>query len=89
MRDYAIDVLRETVSSEVEAVPGAPAGAGTALNPFALGIPILLVGIFMTFLFPPVGAALLGLGTVACLAGVAMAMYRSARERWRSRGDVR
>lgn len=89
MRDFAIDVLRESVGSEVADMPAAPAGDRTPLNPFAFGIPVLLIGVVLTFIFPPVGAALLGAGTLACLAGVVMAMYRTARERWRSRSDVR
>ena len=49
---------------------------------------MLLIGVLLTFIFTPVGAALLLLGTVLCVFGVAMAMFRSARERWRSRGGV-
>lgn len=91
MRDYAIDLLRESVGSEVaEAPPETSTSAAKApLNPFALGIPFLLIGVVLTFIFTPVGAALLLLGTVTCLVGVVMAMFRSARERWRSRDDVR
>src|SRR5690348_5303879 len=61
MRDYAIDVLRDSVDSEV-ADPPATAAAPTAkaaLNPFALGIPFLLIGVVLTFIFTPVGVALL------------------------------
>lgn len=91
MRDYAIDLLRDSVGSEVADAPAdAPKRtAGTPLNPFALGIPFLLIGVVLTFIFTPVGAALLLLGTVTCAAGVVMAVVRSARERWRSRDDVR
>ena len=91
MRDYAIDLLRDSVGSEVTEPSGARprADARPPLNPFALGIPILLIGALLTVIFPPVGAALLALGTVTCLVGIVMAMFRSARERWRSRSDVR
>ena len=91
MRDYAIDLLRESVGSEVADAPEEPdePTAKPPLNPFALGIPFLLIGVVLTFIFTPVGAALLLLGTVTCLVGVVMAMFRSARERWRSRDDVR
>lgn len=54
-----------------------------------MGIPFLLIGAVLTVIFPPVGVALLGLGTITCLAGVVMAIVRSARERWRSADDVR
>lgn len=91
MRDYAIDLLRDSVGSEVAERTGPPSSAAARppLNPFALGIPILLIGALLTVIFPPIGAAMLGVGTVTCLVGMAMAMFRSARERWRSRTDVR
>jgi hypothetical protein len=90
MRDYAIDVLRDSVGSEV-------AEAGDArstlekkppLNPFALGIPMLLIGVVLAFIFTPVGVALLALGSITCLIGLVMAVFRSTRDRWRARGDV-
>ena len=92
MRDYAIDLLRDSVGSEVADPPAtaaAPTTAKAPLNPFALGIPFLLIGVVLTFIFTPVGVALVFLGTVTCLVGVVMAIFRSARERWRSRDDVR
>jgi hypothetical protein len=91
MRDYAIDLLRDSVGGEVAERSGPQSGAAARppLNPFALGIPILLIGALLTVIFPPVGAAMLGLGLVTCLVGTVMAMFRSARERWRSRSDVR
>lgn len=91
MRDYAIDLLRDSVGSEVADAPvEADRKPGTApLNPFAMGIPFLLIGAVLTVIFPPVGVALLALGTITCLAGVVMAIVRSARERWRSADDVR
>lgn len=90
MRDYAIDLLRDSVGSEVaDPQPTAPVAGAAPLNPFALGIPFLLIGVVLTFIFTPVGVALLLLGAVTCLAGVVMAIVRSARERWRSRDDVR
>lgn len=89
MRDYAIDLLRDSVGAEVAEPADARDGAAKPpLNPFALGIPILLIGVVLTFIFTPVGAALLALGLVTCLIGVGMAVFRSARERWRSRGGV-
>jgi hypothetical protein len=91
MRDYAIDLLRDSVGSEVGDAPveTEKKSAKAPLNPFAMGIPFLLIGAVLTVIFPPVGVALLALGTVTCLIGVVMAMVRSARERWRSADDVR
>ena len=90
MRDYAIDLLRDSVGSEVEEASqaGLRTQAKPPLNPFALGIPMLLIGVVLAFIFTPVGAALLALGTATCLIGLLMALFRSARERWRSRDDV-
>lgn len=91
MRDYAIDLLRDSVGSESTDAPDEAenTAAKAPLNPFAMGIPFLLIGAVLTVIFPPVGVALLALGTVTCLVGVVMAMVRSARERWRSADDVR
>jgi len=89
MRDYAIDLLR--VSTEVEVVAevtGPGDGKAPPLNPFALGIPVLLIGVVLTFIFTPVGVALLLLGMLICMVGVAMAVFRSTRQRWRSRRDA-
>lgn len=89
MRDYAIDLLRESVSSDApRPEETARPAMGPPLNPFALGIPVLLIGAVLAFIFTPVGVALLLLGIVLCTAGVVMAVFRSARDRWRSRGDV-
>ena len=90
MRDYAIDLLRDSVGSEVDEAGQARSSVGKKppLNPFALGLPMLLIGVVLAFIFTPVGVALLGLGTITCVIGLAMAVFRSVRERWRSRGDV-
>jgi len=90
MRDYAIDLLRDSIGTDVEP-PAEDAGHGSRpqpLNPFALGLPVLLIGVVLTFIFGPVGAALFLLGVLICGFGIVMAVFRSTRERWRSRGDV-
>jgi len=88
LRDLAIDVLKEAVHPEAEAqhAEGAEVRPAATLNPFALGLPLLLAGFFLSFLFPPVGIFLLLLGIVACAFGIALAIGRSAAARWRSRG---
>lgn len=90
VRDYAIDLLRDSVDSEVpvETRTAAAGAKAPPLNPFALGIPVLLIGVVLTFIFPPVGLGMLLLGTAICTIGLAMAVFRSTRERWRSRRDV-
>jgi hypothetical protein len=92
MRDLAIDVLKESVrTTGLRAEPQAGSTAVRApqtLNPFALGIPLLLVGPFLGFLFPPVGILLLLAGLVACSLGIVLAAVRTVRGRRRS-GDGR
>jgi len=90
VRDYAIDLLRDSVGSDAAVDSSTPPGGTKAppLNPFALGIPVLLIGVVLAFIFPPVGMGMLLLGTVICAAGLAMAIFRSTRQRWRSRRDV-
>jgi len=85
MRDYAIDLLRDEVETQAQApADGTVSRSSPPLNPFALGIPVLLIGVVLTFIFTPVGVALLLLGTLTCVIGVLMAVARSARDRWRS-----
>ncbi len=88
-RDYAIDLLRESVPTEIPAGPGPPKPGAPApvLNPFALGIPLLSIGVVLSFIFTPIGAAMLLLGVLTCLTGVLMAIFRSARARFRARAD--
>jgi hypothetical protein len=78
MRDYAIDVLRDSVAPAVEsAAPRAAPASPGPLNPFAFGIPIFLVGAVLTPLFPPLGLTLAGFGVVVCLGGLGLALARS------------
>jgi hypothetical protein len=69
LRDMAVHLLRDEV--EIQAPFGAaPAPSGT-VNPFAIGIPLILVGGVMLVLFPPVGLLLFGAAGVTMLWGVA------------------
>lgn len=78
MRDYAIDVLRDSVAPSVEpAAAKAPAASTGPLNPFAFAIPIFLVGAVLTPLFPPLGLTLAGFGIIVCLGGLGIAIARS------------
>ena len=94
LRDLAIEVLRSSVDTAPSEADGGSQGGGgaetgRALNPFALGIPLLLVGPFLGFLFPPVGILLVLGGLVACSIGFALAIGRSLAARWRGRGGDR
>lgn len=84
MRDYAIDVLRDQVQPADPQPPSPVAPSTGPLNPFAFGIPILLVGAVLTPLFPPLGLALAGFGVVVCLVALVIAMGRSVWRRFRT-----
>lgn len=88
MRDLAIDLLKESVEPAAieDVAPQEARERRSAPNPFALGLPLLLVGPFLGFLFPPVGLFLILLGVVLCAVGIALAIGRSAAARWRGRG---
>ncbi len=81
LRDYAIDVLRESVAEDAgEAQPALATVAAVApLNPFGLGLPLLLAGAVLAGIFPPVGLLLLAGGILACAAGVVMALFGARR----------
>jgi hypothetical protein len=82
MRDYAIDVLRDSVAPSIEApAPSSTLTPPGPLNPFAFGIPIFLVGAVLTPLFPPLGLTLAGFGVVVCLGGLGIALARSVWSR--------
>jgi hypothetical protein len=84
MRDYAIDIVREGVApAEQQPAPPTEEPAGP-FNPFAFGIPILLVGGVLIPLFPPLGLTLAGFGVVICLAGLVIAMAGSVWTRLRA-----
>ncbi len=83
-RDVAIEVLKEPARERALAerqAEGLARASGGALNPFALGLPLLPIGVFMFFLFPPVGLMLFGLGLVSCLVGGVLAVAGSLRGR--------
>jgi hypothetical protein len=69
LRDMAVHLLRDEVEV-TQPVDAVPVASGT-LNPFAIGIPLLLVGGVMLLMFPPVGLLLFGAAALMMLWGVA------------------
>jgi hypothetical protein len=55
LRDLAIGFLRERQDAGANETPVATAARVAPFNPIALGIPLLLVGVVLLGLFPPVG----------------------------------
>jgi hypothetical protein len=69
LRDMAVHLLREEVELNAPA-DVAPRSVGT-VNPFAIGIPLMLVGGVMLVMFPPVGLLLFGAAVLMMVWGVA------------------
>lgn len=81
-------MLREEVETEVIATPEhpAPGEKPKPLNPFALGLPFLVIGVLLMPLFSIVGLAISAIGAFMCVVGVAMAIFNS-RSRAREEGE--
>ena len=85
MREYAIEMLRDTVAEPaLEAEIHVPGTKPAPLNPLAFGIPLIAVGFMLALVFPPVGIVLMTMGLLSVVAGLFMGMGRSIRERFRS-----
>jgi hypothetical protein len=69
LREMAVHLLRDEVDV-IQPADAAPAASGT-LNPFAIGIPLLLVGGVMLVMFPPVGLLLFAAAALMMVWGVA------------------
>jgi hypothetical protein len=70
----AVGVLREGVDT-AEREAGAVAVRTAAFNPFAIAIPLSLVGGVMLVLFPPVGLMLFATAIAAMVWGVATILF--------------
>ena len=73
LREEVGELLRTEVR-EVDQPPSTqPAGGpqpGGGFNPFGIGIPLILMGAVLVFLFPPVGLLLFAAATVMLVWGV-------------------
>jgi hypothetical protein len=79
LREVALSLLREEVrlSEPVPAPGAAPAASGT-FNPFGIGIPLILMGSVLIFLFPPVGLLMFAAAAVMIVWGVGTTLLRSS-----------
>jgi hypothetical protein len=68
LRDMAVHLLRDEVEISAPVAPSAPSGT---LNPFAIGIPLILAGGVMLVMFPPVGLLLFGAAGIMMVWGLA------------------
>ena len=69
LRDMAVSLLRDEVET-IQPVAAAPATSET-LNPFAIGIPLMLAGAVMLLMFPPVGLLLFAAAALMMFWGLA------------------
>jgi hypothetical protein len=82
LRDLATGLLRERVE-EAEVSPGVRSDGAVAapLNPLAVAIPLLLVGVLLVFLFPPVGLVILAFAVLMLVWGlIASLLFRTAKK---------
>ena len=71
LRDVAVDLLREDVRGGERSAPsGLPTPRADTFNPFGIGIPLILMGGVLIFLFPPVGLLMFAAAAVMILWGV-------------------
>lgn len=77
MRTYAVGLLREELDEGEPVAQGdeGEAPRATSFNPLAMGIPVLLVGFFLVFLFPPVGILLFGVAGFLVIWGIVATLF--------------
>lgn len=59
LREMVVHLVRDEVRIAPPAIDRSVGGGAGVFNPFAIGIPLALVGGVLTILFPPVGLLLL------------------------------
>lgn len=69
LRDFAIALLRDSVQTVEPAHAAAPQPTGS-FNPFGIGIPFVLMGTVLVFLFPLVGLLMFAAAAVMIAWGV-------------------
>ena len=79
LREVALSLLRDEVrlSEPLPAAAPASATSGT-FNPFAIGIPLILMGSVLIFLFPPVGLLMFAAAAVMVVWGVGATLLRQS-----------
>lgn len=83
LRSYALGLLREEVVREEVEESSSNDGGPASFNPLAMGIPVLLVGSFLLFLFPPVGLLLLGVAVLLVIWGILATLFSGSTARRR------
>jgi hypothetical protein len=79
LREVALGLLRdEVLLSEPLPGPATTASAAGAFNPFGIGIPLVLMGSVLVFLFPPVGLLMFAAAAVMIAWGVGTTLLRQS-----------
>jgi hypothetical protein len=73
LREMAVHLLRDEVEI-IQPIEIAPA-ANASVNPFAMGIPLVLVGAILVILFPPVGLLLFAAAALVMVWGVGTVFF--------------
>ena len=74
LRELAIGVLRERTDHAASAPAVTATAQSPVFNPLGIGLPLLLVGVVLVFLFPPVGLLILSFAAAMVVWGVVAAV---------------
>jgi hypothetical protein len=74
LRDLVSGVLRERAANLEEMATATAPATSAAFNPLGIGLPLLLVGVVLVFLFPPVGLLILFFAAVMLVWGLVAAL---------------
>ena len=79
LREVALSLLRDEVRLSEPVPPSVPAAAPPgSFNPFGIGIPLILMGSVLVFLFPPVGLLMFAAAAVMIVWGVGATLLRQS-----------
>jgi hypothetical protein len=76
LKDFAISLLQDSIAPVEPVSAVAEESAGATFNPLAMGIPLLLVGAVLFFLFPPVGMMLFAVAVLMVVWGLFASLVR-------------
>jgi len=81
LRTYALGLVREEIRESEPTTGAEPPARPGSFNPLGMGIPVLLVGAFLVFLFPPVGMLLIGVAAFLVAWGVLVTLFGGGHRR--------
>ena len=78
LREMAVNLVRDEVRIMEPVPPASPSASGTGtFNPLGIGIPLILMGGVLVFLFPLVGLLMFAAAAVMIVWGVVATMLAS------------